>query len=84
MISLLCINFALTIELKEPNLYVVTTSQVGQNQLADVIRLGNSLNLVKNIHWIIVSGSKLRPEIRDYLSRLKIKYFTLTGEMFLN
>lgn len=79
LISLLCIKNSISSE-KEEIIFVVTTTQTGQNQLAELIRLGNSLNLVNNIHWIIVSGSKPRPEIKDYLGRLKIKYSVLTGK----
>lgn len=59
--------------------YVVTAITPSQIQLPQVIRLGNTLNLIENVHWILVSGSVIRREVQEYLDRLNIPFTTIVG-----
>lgn len=61
--------------------YVVTAITPSQIQLPEVIRLGNTLNLIENVHWILVSGSVIRREVDEYLDRLKIPFTIIVGEL---
>lgn len=84
IIPILCIfvgGFSKEIEWRPTKrTFVITATRIQQIQLALIVRLGNTLNLVKNLDWIIVSGSDLRPEIKRYLDRLKINHTILLGE----
>lgn len=61
-------------------IYVITATVPNQLQLPRLIRLGNTLNLIENLYWIIVSGSPLRAEVKDYLQRLKTPVVQVVGK----
>lgn len=63
-----------------PTIFVVTDITPSQTLLPEVIRLGNTLNLIENITWVVISPSLVRPEVQEYLDRLKIKFKVLVGE----
>lgn len=65
---------------KEANTaYVITATAPKQIQFAQLIRLGNTLNLNNKLQWVIVSGSPLKVNVLRYMERLRIPVRVVVG-----
>jgi len=63
-----------------PTIYFITPTYPRREQVAELTRLGQTLLLAKNIHWIIAEDSSFcSPMVSDLLKRLDIPYTHLVS-----
>jgi len=63
-----------------PTLYFITPTYPRREQVAELTRLGQTLLLVKNIHWIVAEdSSSCSPMVDGLLKRLDIPYTHLVS-----
>jgi len=60
-----------------PWLYLVTPTYARYNQLADLVRMGNTLRQVPNLHWIIVEDAPRKtPIITRFIREIGVRHIS--------
>jgi len=64
-----------------PVIYVITPTYQRVEQIAELLRLGQTLLHIPSLHWIVVEDSiSLSPNVAELLHRLAIPYTHLYGK----
>lgn len=67
-------------ETSSPILYIITPTYTRREQIAELTRLGQTLLLVKHVHWIVAEDSpSCSPPVGELLSRLGLPYTHLAS-----
>lgn len=64
-----------------PVIYVITPTYKRPEQIAELVRLGQTLLHIPSLHWIVVEDSNsLSPNVAELLHRFAIPYTHLNGK----